>query len=58
MKTRIKISLTLIFLISALIFVPKIQFAQNVQGNVLDQNISIYADNESLSSIIERICNY
>jgi len=58
MKTRIKISLTLIFLISALIFVPKVQFAQNVQGNVLDQNISIYADNESLSSIIERICNY
>ncbi len=26
--------------------------------NVLDQNISIYAENESLSNIIERICNY
>lgn len=26
--------------------------------NVLDQNISIYAENESLSNIIERICDY
>jgi len=27
-------------------------------ANVLDQNISIYAENESLSKVIERICNY
>jgi len=26
--------------------------------NVLEQNISIYAENESLSSVIERICKY
>jgi predicted aspartyl protease len=26
--------------------------------NVLDQNISIYAENESLSHVIERICDY
>jgi len=26
--------------------------------NVLDQNISIYSENESLSNVIERICNY
>ena len=26
--------------------------------NILDQNISIYADNESLSTVIERICKY
>lgn len=26
--------------------------------NVLDQNISIYAENESLSNVIERICDY
>ena len=26
--------------------------------NVLDQNISIYAENESLSNVIERICSY
>ena len=26
--------------------------------NILNQNISIYAENESLSTVIERICNY
>lgn len=26
--------------------------------NILDQNISIYAENESLSNVIERICKY
>lgn len=26
--------------------------------NILDQNISIYAENESLSNVIERICSY
>jgi len=26
--------------------------------NILDQNISIYAENESLSTVIERICKY
>ncbi len=28
------------------------------KASVLDQNISIYAENESLSTVIERICNY
>ena len=28
------------------------------KASVLDQNISIYADNESLSEVIEKICNY
>jgi len=28
------------------------------KASVLDQNISIYADNESLSNVIERICGY
>ena len=27
-------------------------------SNILDQNISIYAENESLSNVIERICKY
>ncbi len=30
----------------------------NPKASVLDQNISIYADNESLSEVIEKICNY
>lgn len=30
----------------------------NQPSNLLDQNISIYAENESLSNVIERICSY
>ncbi len=45
---------------------PKINIKQNPKqsgkedqtSNVLDQNISIYAENESLSNVIERICDY
>lgn len=48
----------LIFLVSALIFVPIIQFAQDTRSQALDQNISIYAEDEPLSDIIEKICNY
>ena len=53
-----KTSIALIFLVSVLIFVPKIQFAQDAKIQALDQNISIYAEDEPLSSIIEKICNY
>ncbi len=45
---------------------PKINIKQGAKqdakedqtSNVLDQNISIYAENESLSNVIERICDY
>ena len=30
----------------------------DLKASVMDQNISIYAENESLSKVIERICNY
>ena len=53
-----KIPIALILIISALTFVPKIQFAQDTRIQALDQNISIYAEDEPLSDIIERICNY
>lgn len=37
----------------------KVQDLKNdPKAKVLDQNISIYAENESLSEVIERICNY
>jgi len=37
----------------------KVQDLKNNQkASVLDQNISIYADNESLSEVIQKICNY
>ncbi|MDR2910755.1 MAG: aspartyl protease family protein [Bacteroidales bacterium] len=53
-----KLRITLVFVISALVFVPKIQFAQDTKIQALDQNISIYAEDEPLSDIIEKICNY
>jgi hypothetical protein len=59
MKTLIsKIPITIAFFIVALIFVPKIQFAQETKSQALDQNISIYAEDEPLSDIIEKICKY
>lgn len=34
------------------------ELKKDQKADVLDQNISIYAENESLSNVIERICNY
>ena len=34
------------------------EFKGDQTPNILDQNISIYADNESIVSVIERICKY
>lgn len=53
-----KLRITLICVITALVFVPKIQFAQDSNIQALDQNISIYAEDEPLSDIIEKLCNY
>lgn len=43
-----------------LVFASVAVFAQNEKPkrSILDQNISIVADNESLSSVIQRICEY
>lgn len=50
---------TAIFLTAAfLIFIPKIQFAQDTKSAALDQNISISVEDESLSNVIEKICKY
>ena len=48
----------LIFGLVALIFAPKIQYAQEDKSQALDQNISIYAEDEPLSDVIEKICKY
>ena len=37
---------------------PQTAFAQQPGDQVLDQNISIYAEDEPLSDVIEKICNY
>jgi len=42
----------------AFLFVPKVQFAQEKKTEALDQNISIYAEDESLESVIQKICKY
>ncbi len=59
MKT-IKASV-LVFLAACAIFLvtPKMQYAQDTKrAAALDQNISIYAENENLSDVIEKICKY
>jgi hypothetical protein len=49
------------FLLSALIMlliIPNLSYAQDKKTQALDQNISIYAEEESLSSVIKKICDY
>lgn len=59
MKTTIfKIWTAFVFISLALIFIPKVQFAQETKTQALDQNISIYAEDEPLSDVIEKICKY
>lgn len=58
MKTINKFWIAIIFIAAFLVFVPKSQFAQETKSQALDQNISIYAEDEPLSDIIEKICKY
>ncbi|MCA1758334.1 MAG: hypothetical protein LC658_01075, partial [Bacteroidales bacterium] len=53
-----KIGMVLAFALSVLLMTPQTGFAQQPNQQVLDQNISIYAEDEPLSDIIEKICNY
>ena len=46
------------FCCCCLFLIPTKQYAQDTKNQVLDQNISIYAEDEPLSDIIEKICNY
>ena len=46
-----------VFFVLAVIF-PNYGYSQETRTQVLDQNISIYAEDEPLSDIIEKICNY
>jgi len=49
------------FLLSALVLlliIPNLSNAQDKKTQALDQNISIYAEEESLSSVIKKICDY
>jgi len=56
MKTKIGFAIAL--LLALAVFSPNVSIAQQPKEQVLDQNISIYAEDEPLSDIIEKICNY
>jgi predicted aspartyl protease len=56
MKTKIGFAMAL--LLALAVFMPNAPVAQEHNEQVLDQNISIYAEDEPLSDIIEKICNY
>ncbi len=59
MKSIIKkLGITTLLAIAVLVFIPKTQFAQDTKVEALDQNISIYAEDEPLADVIEKICNY
>lgn len=58
MKTINKIITTIFLMAVLVIFIPEIQFAQDTKSAALDQNISISVEDESLSSVVEKICKY
>jgi len=59
MKTSLNyIKTSLLFIAITLIFVPKMQYAQDTKSAALDQNISISVEDESLSNVIQKICKY
>jgi hypothetical protein len=59
MKTIINYIKTSLLLVAVtLIFIPKIQYAQDTKSAALDQNISISVDDEPLSNVVEKICKY
>ncbi len=56
MKTKIGFAIAL--MLAFAVFTPNVSVAQEPKEQVLDQNISIYAEDEPLSDIIEKLCNY
>jgi type II secretory pathway component GspD/PulD (secretin) len=59
MKTIKKsIGMAIAVALTFFVFAPQSAFAQQPENQALDQNISIYAEDEPLSDIIEKICKY
>ncbi|NOR74783.1 MAG: PDZ domain-containing protein [Draconibacterium sp.] len=58
MKTVNKIWIAFVLIAAILTIFPNTNFAQEIKSEALDQNISIYAEDEPLSDIIEKICKY
>ena len=53
-----KVKLIALVSILALLILPENSFAQDKKSQALDQNISIYAEDENLEDVIKKICNY
>lgn len=53
-----KIGMVLAFALAVLLITPQTGYTQQPNQQVLDQNISIYAEDEPLSDVIQKICNY
>jgi len=53
-----KIKMLFIPVLFAILVLPATMYAQDEKSQALDQNISIYAEDEPLSSVIEKICKY
>lgn len=53
-----KIQFFVLLVVLAMVFQPGQANAQNEKKQALDQNISIYAEDEPLSSVVEKICKY
>ena len=58
MKTINNLKTVIFLTVAILIFIPKMPFAQDTKSAALDQNISISVEDESLSSVVEKICKY
>lgn len=59
MKTiKTNFGIAVVLFLTAILFMPNALNAQENKEQVLDQNISIYAEDEPLSDVIEKICKY
>jgi hypothetical protein len=57
-KLIYKLNYIIVLAVLVLILVPTTQYAQEKKSQALDQNISIYAEEEPLEDVIKKICNY
>jgi|SRR5690554_1444094 len=53
-----KTGLAIFLVMTFILYIAQPSIAQQPEGQALDQNISIYAEDEPLSDIIEKICKY
>jgi hypothetical protein len=53
-----KLGMAILLALTIIVLKPQVASAQQPGNQALDQNISIYAEDEPLSDIIEKICNY